>query len=143
MDLIVLFLRWLGGWGGDDVCDAVLEFMETGKLLKELNCTNLVLLPKVEAPVSVLDFRPIACCNTLYKVITKMLCSRMKRVLPDIISPNQSGFIQGRRIVHNICVIQDIGFFQRSEGVEARRSYVSLIVCHVHGVFVKGSWKSW
>ncbi|XP_062118996.1 uncharacterized protein LOC133832701 [Humulus lupulus] len=35
------------------------------------------------------DYRPIACCNTLYKCISKMLCSRLSEVLPSIISPNQ------------------------------------------------------
>lgn len=56
----------------------------------------------------------IACCNTLYKGITKLICSRLKNILPHIISPNLSGFIQGRQIIHNVSMVQDIvGLYNR------------------------------
>ena len=51
---------------GNEVTDAVLQFFENGKLLKQLNHTILALVPKVETPDSVLDYRPISCCNVLY-----------------------------------------------------------------------------
>lgn len=62
---------------GEDIISAVQQFFENGKLLKELNCTTLTLIPKVDAPTSVLDFRPS--CNVLYKCITKLLCVRLKK----------------------------------------------------------------
>lgn len=58
---------------GEDIIEAVQQFFENGKLLKELNCTTLTLIPKVDSPTSVMDFRPIACCNVLYKCITNDL----------------------------------------------------------------------
>ena len=93
---------------GKDVCDAIRDFFTHGKLLKEVNCTKLTLIPKVQYPHHVSEFRPIACCNTIYKCITKIICSRLKKVLPSIIAPNQSGFVQGRQIIHNVSVVQDI-----------------------------------
>ncbi|XP_062113724.1 uncharacterized protein LOC133824761 [Humulus lupulus] len=63
--------------------------------------TLLSLIPKVDQPVNAFDFRPIACCNTLYKCISKMLCNRLKLVLPTLISQNQGAFIKNRFLVHN------------------------------------------
>lgn len=79
-----------GAWNfiGDDITNAVLEFFESGQLLKEINRTIIALLPKVSTPTSVTDFRPICCCNVLYKCISKIITSRMKNALVDIVSDN-------------------------------------------------------
>jgi len=52
---------------GSDVCDAVLEFFNSGLLLKEVNSTILTLVPKKKNASSMGDYRPISCCNIVYK----------------------------------------------------------------------------
>nr|GEU44599.1 hypothetical protein [Tanacetum cinerariifolium] len=52
---------------GKDVTCAIKEFFVNGKLLKELNHTIISLIPKVSTLAKVNDYRPISCCNVLYK----------------------------------------------------------------------------
>lgn len=59
-----------------DICAVVLHFFESG-VLPEINCTLVTLIPKVLNPFLVKDFRPIACCIVLYKIIAKILTNRM------------------------------------------------------------------
>ncbi|XP_062106372.1 uncharacterized protein LOC133817788 [Humulus lupulus] len=57
---------------GREVSLVVLEFFETGLIPQSLNDSLLVLIPKVDQPSNAADFRPIACCTTIYKCISKM-----------------------------------------------------------------------
>jgi hypothetical protein len=86
------------------VCNAVLEFFNSGLLDPLINSTNIVLVPKIKNPTRVTDYHPISLCNVLYKLAAKVLANRMKKVLTEIISPNQSAFVPGRLITDNIIV---------------------------------------
>lgn len=62
------------------------------------------MIPKVQSPEKVTEFRPINLCDVVYKVISKMLAARLKVILPKIISPTQSTFVPGRLITDNVLV---------------------------------------
>ncbi|GJS32871.1 RNA-directed DNA polymerase, eukaryota, reverse transcriptase zinc-binding domain protein [Tanacetum coccineum] len=93
---------------GKDVCDAVIEFFNKGKMLGEVNATLITLVPKISTPLKVSDFRPIACCNVLYKIISKIITNRIKTSLCKIKNPNLSAFIPGRQITDNILTTQEL-----------------------------------
>ena len=93
---------------GEDFIEAVLFFFQSGRLLKEINHTALSLIPKVANPSGMGDYRPIACCNVLYKCISKILANRIKAVLPDLINESQSAFIPGRTISDNVLLAQEL-----------------------------------
>ncbi|XP_071739002.1 uncharacterized protein [Rutidosis leptorrhynchoides] len=74
----------------------------------EVNATLLALIPKVDTPNKVSDFRPIACCNVLYKGISKIIIERIKNGLHKVVSLNQSAFVPGRSIQDNILLTQEL-----------------------------------
>jgi len=74
----------------------------------EINSTPIALIPKINAPITPKDFRPISLCNVIYKIISKSLAERIKNHLPHIIHPSQAAFVQGRHIASNIIIAQEI-----------------------------------
>ncbi|GJV05890.1 RNA-directed DNA polymerase, eukaryota, reverse transcriptase zinc-binding domain protein [Tanacetum coccineum] len=79
-----------------EICQAVKEFFISGKLLGEINATLITLIPKIPQPNKVSNFRPIACCNVLYKCIRKIITNRIKGGLDKLINVNQSAFVPGK-----------------------------------------------
>ncbi|WMV41100.1 hypothetical protein MTR67_034485 [Solanum verrucosum] len=71
----------------EDVAGDVMEFINTGKLHKEVSSTTITLVPKVTTPNKINDYRLIACCLTIYKLITKVLTNRIKLVIGTLVNP--------------------------------------------------------
>ena len=87
-DMNALFYQKFWHIVGNDVTNAVLDFLNSGFMLPELNYTHIVLIPKVKYPEKMSDFRPISLCNVIYKIISKVLANRLKLILPQLISPS-------------------------------------------------------
>uniref|UniRef100_A0A803Q8S2 Reverse transcriptase domain-containing protein n=1 Tax=Cannabis sativa TaxID=3483 RepID=A0A803Q8S2_CANSA len=93
---------------GDEISKAILDFFHSGRIPKELNETVLALVPKVEFPNKVVDYRPNSYCNTLYKCISKVNSSRLVELLLFLVGQNQGAFVKGRSLAHNILIFQDL-----------------------------------
>jgi len=72
---------------GTDVTNAILS------VLHKMSYTHIVLIPKINEPKSVFDYRPISLGNVVSRIVSKVLANRLKLILPNVISNSQSAFI--------------------------------------------------
>ena len=89
---------------GNVVTKSVFDFLNLGIIPPHFNDTQIVLVPKINKPQKVTEFRPINLCNVVYKMVAKTLANRLKKILPAIISDTQSAFANGRLITDNFLV---------------------------------------
>lgn len=90
----------------DEILEVVEESRWTGRLLSALNATFLPLILKEQGADSPSKFRPISLCNVILKIITKVMENRLKPLMPGLISPEKSGFVEGRQILDGIILTQ-------------------------------------
>jgi hypothetical protein len=86
---------------GTYIFEAACYWLDNGVLPPSLNSTNITLIPKGDTQTSMKNWRPIALCNVLYKIVAKVLANRLMVVLSKCISENQSAFVPGRSILDN------------------------------------------
>lgn len=66
--------------------------------IQSINSSFITLVPKILAPKSVNDFRPISLLNSSLKLLTKLIANRLQSVILKVVHTNQYGFIKGRSI---------------------------------------------
>lgn len=93
---------------GDDITTMVQKFFATGMWEEGLNDTNICMILKSLTSKSMSDYRPISLCNIAYKIVSKLMAKRLKKVLPTIISETQAAFVEGRLISDNIMVAHEL-----------------------------------
>ena len=112
----ILFQKYWVIVGNDVIC-MVLNVLNSNMSMVEINKTNITLVPKIKNPTKMIDFRPISLCNVVYKHISKVSANRLKIILPQIISENQSAFLSGRLITDNVLVAFELmHYLERKKG---------------------------
>ncbi|GAU48422.1 hypothetical protein TSUD_405520 [Trifolium subterraneum] len=93
---------------GDDIFVAVKTWLDRGFFPTSLNETNICLIPKCDNPSTMKDLRPIALCNVLYKMVSKLLANRLRLCLDKCISEEQLAFVEGRSILDNALIAMEV-----------------------------------
>ena len=115
-----LFYQKFWSTVGNEVVDKCLLFLNGDQSVKEVNHTFIALIPKVDKPKKVTEYRPISLCNVLYKLMSKVLTNRLKEVLQDVISDYQSAFIPHRSIHDNVIVAFEVIHNLKRRGRKSR-----------------------
>ncbi|KAA3477308.1 reverse transcriptase [Gossypium australe] len=87
---------------GKDIVEFFLNILNGNTGVELANVTELVLIPKITNPSSLVNFRPISLCSVLYKIVAKAIANRMQNVIGMCIDEVQSAFVPGRLITDNV-----------------------------------------
>ncbi|KAK2449150.1 hypothetical protein QL285_008374 [Trifolium repens] len=107
-----------------DVMRFISEFHRNGRLAKGLNSTFIALIPKIDCPQRLNDFRPISLVGSLYKILAKVLANRLRLVIGSVISEAQTAFVKSRQILDSVLIANEVVD-------EARRSKKELLLFKV------------
>nr|GEZ94542.1 RNA-directed DNA polymerase, eukaryota [Tanacetum cinerariifolium] len=91
----------------NDVFEAFKHFFTYGDILKGCNSSIIALILKIRDANLVKDFRTISLIGSIYKIIKKILASRLVGVLGDIVNEVQSAFIAERQILDGPFILNE------------------------------------
>ena len=91
-----------------DIMRFVNDFHRNDKLTRGINTTFIALIPKVDSPQRLNDFRPISLVGCLYKILSKVLANRLKMVMGSLISETQTAFEKDRQILDGILIANEV-----------------------------------
>ena len=85
----------------------ITAFHANGIFPRGTNASFIALIPKVKDPHHLNEYRPISLIGCVYKIVTKLLASKLKKVLPHIINERQSAFTAGRQLLHSVLIANE------------------------------------
>lgn len=108
----------------EDVLRMVIDFHDKAILTKACTSSFITLILKVPNPQVLLEYRTICLVGNLYKILSKLLATRLKVVIGKLISIKQSAFIKGRNIMDGILMVKEIIDLAKIENIICMRMKV-------------------
>ena len=103
---------------GDIVVMALNEAFVKEELSSSQKQAIIVLIQKEDKdPLQIINYRPISLLNVDYKILAKVLSVRIKKVLGELISIDQVGYLKGRNIGEAIRLIDDMIFYTKTKNI--------------------------
>jgi hypothetical protein len=90
-----------------DLLKAFTAMLSEGATSPSINKGIITLIPKSGDRARLNNWRPITLLGNFYKILAKVLAGRLQAALPNIIRPNQTGFVEGRSILDNVFMVQE------------------------------------
>jgi hypothetical protein len=130
------------------------QFHGIGSLPKSFSSYFVALIPKINSPFSLGDFRPISLLGCLYKILAKVLTARLANVMDRIVATTQSAFLKGRQLVDGVVVINEVVNLAKRTGksclilkVDFEKAYDSVEWCFLDYMLGRfgfcAQWRGW
>ncbi|GJY14724.1 putative RNA-directed DNA polymerase, eukaryota, reverse transcriptase zinc-binding domain protein [Tanacetum coccineum] len=137
-----------------DVIFFVKHFETSSHIPKGCNSSLITLIPKLDDPLVVGDFRPTSLIGCQYKIIAKVLANRLSKVLASVVGDVQMAFIKGRQIIDGPLIIDEIITWAKKckkrmmfLKVDFEKAFDSLswsfLLCIMEQVGFSSKWRKW
>lgn len=93
---------------GSKVINLCPKIFDTKIIPRDINKTYMCLIPKFNNANNLKNLRPISLCNTIYKVVTKVMSKRIKLYLNHLINIQQACFLKDRWASDNAIIIREV-----------------------------------
>lgn len=91
---------------------------QTTRTPSEWLSSQIILIPKNDQPTTPRDYRPITVGNVVYRLLMKIIASRLQKHMQTVISKNQTAFLKNRCIADNTILIREVIHSFNSNGYE-------------------------
>lgn len=91
-----------------DVMKFIGKFYKSGDLGRGVNASFIALIPKVQNPSNLGEYKLISLLDSLYKIVSKTLANRLQKVIGKVIDRNQFAFVNGRQLMDYVLIANEV-----------------------------------